>query len=267
LEWFLMPSPVFPLYHQRWIASTRHLSHEARSIYLELLIWQFDNPDKVLRNSTEFLKKLVGVHALEFKRVWREISPYFKVTPDGGLVNESLQRKINERSKFIEAQRKKAKKGAAARWGKKDLAEDAPGYAPGHLTENAPGYAPGHFETMPQRCPTFSKDHIGIADQGVLVGDLSSEERSPAVSRFLMKKTRETTRNDEAVRVIAHHVLRDYPQVSESEREELVMEQANRANLWFNRAVVRQFLIAASAITHRKETSHATPENSHIRSA
>jgi hypothetical protein len=99
--------------------------------------------------------------------------------------------------------------------------------------------------------PSFYKDSTEIADRGVLAGDLSSEERSPAVLDFLMKKPREITRNDDAVATIAHLVLREYPNVAEWEREEVVMERANRANLWFNKALVRELLATAAGKAQR----------------
>lgn len=119
-------SPSFQFYPDRWLGGTSHLSPAARGIYLDLLCWQW-NHVKPLPLSVSTRTQIGRCTLEQFTSAWVEISDKFHETTDG-FRNEALERGRSAGMTFMDAQREKAKKGAAARWAKATNS-DAPGIA------------------------------------------------------------------------------------------------------------------------------------------
>jgi uncharacterized protein YdaU (DUF1376 family) len=131
---------TFPVYIDRWIGGTMHLSAAARGIYFDLLLWSWAH-DKPLPVSKTARARIARVSQREFDRRWHEISDKWSKSGQG-LVSKPLQKVREKWADYYASQREKAKKGAAKRW-EGHKATDAPGNAPGNAPSNAPDHAFG----------------------------------------------------------------------------------------------------------------------------
>lgn len=129
-------SPItFPLYYDRWIAATRHLSAAARGVYVDWLGWSWmrGRPlplDKATR------ARIAAITTAEIDALWPELAEFWRETPDG-YVNDSLERKRKEAADYHASQREKGRRGAAVRWGK-----DGPAIGPAIGPANSPSNGP-----------------------------------------------------------------------------------------------------------------------------
>ena len=83
----------FPLFIDRWIAGTRHMTLEQKGFYIDLLIWLYEKRGRYIKDG-DHAARIVGVRPQKGRRIFEEISPFFSKFSHGfshSLVH-SLQR-------------------------------------------------------------------------------------------------------------------------------------------------------------------------------
>lgn len=125
---------VCPIYIDRWFGGTREMSPAARAIYMDFLLrcWEKNTP----LPPDERTQCMIGrCTPAELHEAWNEMRDKW-TRVEGGFVSEPLEAIRLDNLRYYASQREKAKKAAAARWGK-----DAPSNTPSMPPSNAPDHA------------------------------------------------------------------------------------------------------------------------------
>ena len=101
-----MSPPAFQLYARDWLMSTRHLSPEARGIYMDLLCLSWDKGG--IPASHEGLPAYLAVTPAKLKRLWPLISEKW-VEAEPGVLRNPRQEK--QRAEMEELRNKRAEAG------------------------------------------------------------------------------------------------------------------------------------------------------------
>jgi uncharacterized protein YdaU (DUF1376 family) len=108
-EWF---------WTDRWNGSSAFLlSLEARGLYREMLTQSWRRGAR-LPADPETIKRAVAATDAEWNRSWPIVSPYWRLTDGGVLVNDTQVEIYTETQERSRRASDKGIKGAAARWGK-----------------------------------------------------------------------------------------------------------------------------------------------------
>ena len=126
--------PYFAFYPCNWTHGVRHLSHAARSCFLDLLLWQFDNG--AIPNSRRFRQQLWGVSDAIEAATWDEIRDKFDIVDDAGnLANPRMDRERETANERHETAIANGRLGAQKRWGDSDPIGDPIGDPNGPLDQ------------------------------------------------------------------------------------------------------------------------------------
>jgi uncharacterized protein YdaU (DUF1376 family) len=112
--------PMMPWFPRDFIASTRHLAFAERSLYRELLDYQWEL-GRLPTNEVQ-LSRLVGLTVEEFTALWAAIADKFELI-DGGYLNNSLERKRLESMELKQARSKGAQSANARRYAQRPVSD------------------------------------------------------------------------------------------------------------------------------------------------